>query len=90
MIEILERKHAILAAEFDRYVVEHPEFAAEIPRNAQIILDKRWPHAKAQRRKGFFYREILNPSYRANRMLPIDHGDLCAAHENALSLDPLP
>jgi hypothetical protein len=38
MIEILERKHVILATEFDRYVVEHPEFAAEIPRNAQIIL----------------------------------------------------
>ena len=38
MIEILERKHAILVTEFDRYVVEHPEFAAEIPRNAQIVL----------------------------------------------------
>lgn len=35
MIEILERKHAILVTEFDRYVVEHPEFAVEIPRNAQ-------------------------------------------------------
>jgi len=38
MIEILERKHAILVTELDRYVVEHPEFAAEIPRNAQIVL----------------------------------------------------
>jgi len=38
MIEILERKHAILVTEFDRYVVEHPEFAVEIPRNAQIVL----------------------------------------------------
>lgn len=38
MIEILEKKHAILVTEFDRYVVEHPEFAAEIPQNAQIIL----------------------------------------------------
>jgi len=35
MIEILERKHAILVTEFDRYVVEHPEFTMEIPRNAQ-------------------------------------------------------
>jgi hypothetical protein len=38
MIDILERKHAILVTEFDRYVVEHPEFAAEIPENAQIVL----------------------------------------------------
>jgi len=38
MIEILERKHAILVTEFDRYVVEHPEFAVEIPQNAQIVL----------------------------------------------------
>jgi hypothetical protein len=38
MIDILERKHAILVTEFDRYVVEHPEFAVDIPRNAQIVL----------------------------------------------------
>ena len=38
MINILERKHAILVTEFDRYVVEHPEFAVNIPRNAQIVL----------------------------------------------------
>ena len=38
MIDILEKKHAILVTEFDRYVVEHPEFAANIPRNAQIVL----------------------------------------------------
>lgn len=38
MIEILERKHAILVTEFDRYVVEHPEFAAEIPQNSQVVL----------------------------------------------------
>jgi hypothetical protein len=38
MTEILERNHAILTTEFDRYVVEHPEFAAEIPRNAQVVL----------------------------------------------------
>lgn len=38
MIDILEKKHAILVAEFDRYVVEHPEFAAKIPQNAQIVL----------------------------------------------------
>ena len=31
-------KNLILTTEFDRYVLEHPEFAEKIPRNAQIIL----------------------------------------------------
>jgi hypothetical protein len=38
MDEILEKRHAILVTEFDRYVVEHPEFAAKIPANAQVVL----------------------------------------------------
>ncbi|MBW2065990.1 MAG: hypothetical protein JRJ03_13815 [Deltaproteobacteria bacterium] len=38
MIDILEKKHAILVTEFDRYLMEHPEFAVKIPRNAQIVL----------------------------------------------------
>ena len=38
MIEILEKKHAILVTEFDRYIVEHPEFALKIPQKAQIVL----------------------------------------------------
>lgn len=38
MIDVMERKHAILVTEFDRYVVEHPEFAVKIPQNAQIVL----------------------------------------------------
>ncbi|WP_420886079.1 DUF5647 family protein [Candidatus Brocadia sinica] len=38
MIDILEKRHAILVAEFDRYVVEHPKFATKIPQNAQIVL----------------------------------------------------
>jgi hypothetical protein len=38
MIDIFEKKHAILVTEFDRYVMEHPEFAAGIPQNAQIVL----------------------------------------------------
>jgi len=37
-IDILENKHATLVAEFDRYVIEHPEFAKKIPKNAQVIL----------------------------------------------------
>ena len=28
----------MFVTEFDRYVMDHPEFAAQIPRNAQIIL----------------------------------------------------
>ena len=38
MIEILERKHAMLVTECDRYVVEHPEFAEKIPQNSQVVL----------------------------------------------------
>lgn len=38
MTDILEKKHAILVAEFDRYVIEHPKFAAKIPKKAQIVL----------------------------------------------------
>ncbi len=38
MIDILEKRHVILVTEFDRYVVEHPEFAVKIPSNAQIVL----------------------------------------------------
>ena len=38
MIDILEKRHAILVTEFDRYVVDHPEFAVKIPQNAQIVL----------------------------------------------------
>ncbi len=38
MIDILEKKHSMLVAEFDRYVVEHLEFAEKIPQNAQIVL----------------------------------------------------
>jgi hypothetical protein len=28
----------VLVTEFDRYVIEHPEFAVEIPPNAPIVL----------------------------------------------------
>jgi hypothetical protein len=34
----LELRNAQIVSEFDRYVVEHPSFAAKIPRGAQIIL----------------------------------------------------
>ena len=31
-------KNLILSTEFDRYVIDHPEFAEKIPQNAQIVL----------------------------------------------------
>ena len=31
-------KNLILTTEFDRYVLEHPEFTEKIPKNAQIVL----------------------------------------------------
>ena len=37
-IDILEKKRVILVTEFDRYVIEYPEFAAKIPPNAQVVL----------------------------------------------------
>ena len=37
-MDILEKKHAILVTEFDRYVIEHTDFALSIPINAQVIL----------------------------------------------------
>ena len=37
-MEIMEQKHAILVTEFGRYVVEHPEFASQIPPDAQVVL----------------------------------------------------
>lgn len=54
-------KNLILTTEFDRYVLEHPEFAEKIPRNAQIVLlpeddselrKKNIEIAKAQREAG--------------------------------------
>ncbi len=37
-MKFMEKKQAILVAEFARYIVEHPGFARKIPRNAQIVL----------------------------------------------------
>jgi hypothetical protein len=31
-------KNLVLSTEFDRYVLEHPEFAEKIPNNAQVVL----------------------------------------------------
>ena len=36
-VDILEKKHATLVAEFDRYVVEHPEFAKKSQRTLRLF-----------------------------------------------------
>lgn len=58
MIDILEKKHSMLVAEFDRYVVEHLEFAEKIPQNAQIVLQvegdeeyNKWSKRLAERQR---------------------------------------
>ena len=37
-MNVYEKRNAILGVEFDRYVRDHPSFAARIPRGAQIVL----------------------------------------------------
>jgi len=31
-------KNLILSTEFDRYIIEHPEFSTKIPLNAQVVF----------------------------------------------------
>ena len=31
-------KNLILSTEFDRYILEHPDFAEKVPLNAQVVL----------------------------------------------------
>ncbi len=37
-MNVYEKKQALLVTEFDRYVMEHPEFAAQIPLGAQVVI----------------------------------------------------
>jgi hypothetical protein len=37
-MNVYEKRNAMLAVEFDRYVRDHPSFAARIPCGAQIVL----------------------------------------------------
>jgi hypothetical protein len=37
-MNVYERRNAMLGVEFDRYVRDHPAFAARIPRGAQVVL----------------------------------------------------
>jgi hypothetical protein len=38
MMNVYEKRNAIIGVEFDRYVRDHPTFAARIPRGAQIVF----------------------------------------------------
>ena len=35
---IFAEKNSLLVREFDRYILEHPEFADEIPNNALVVI----------------------------------------------------
>lgn len=35
---VFEKQQAMLATEFDRYVIEHPEFASHISPGAQVVI----------------------------------------------------
>ncbi len=37
-MNMYERRNAMLGVDFDRYVRDHPAFAARIPRGAQVVL----------------------------------------------------
>ena len=42
--ELFEARYTLLGSEFDQYVLEHPEFVANIPSDALIVfLDKTEP-----------------------------------------------
>lgn len=73
-------KNLILSTEFDRYVLEHPEFASKIPKNAQIVLlpkddpelrQKNIEIAKAQRESGqpVLYVEIEKVAPQMSRLV---------------------
>ncbi len=53
-----EKKQAVLVTEFDRYVMAHPEFAAQIPPGAQVVIQVEgdedfngWAKGLAQRQR---------------------------------------
>ncbi|MCR4293067.1 MAG: hypothetical protein NUV76_09360 [Candidatus Kuenenia sp.] len=60
-MNIMERKNTELIKEFDRYIMEHPEFADDIPNNAVVVMQlendeefNKWHSdiAKSQAEKG--------------------------------------
>ncbi|HJU04275.1 MAG TPA: DUF5647 family protein [Nitrospiraceae bacterium] len=37
-MNVLERRNSLLGMEFDRFMIEHPDYVEKIPDNAHIIL----------------------------------------------------
>jgi hypothetical protein len=37
-MNVFERRNSLLGMEFDRFMIEHPDYVDKIPDNAQIIL----------------------------------------------------
>ena len=73
-------KNLILSTEFDRYLLEHPEFAEKIPVNAQVVLlpaddpelrQKNVEIAKAQRepRQPVIYVQIEKVAPQMSRLI---------------------
>ena len=57
-MNVHDRRNATLGVEFDRYVRDHPAFAARIPRGAQVILQlpdgpkfNAWARRQAKRQR---------------------------------------
>lgn len=53
-----EQKQAMLAVEFDRYVMEHADFGARIPAGAQVVIElegeesfNSWARSLAERQR---------------------------------------
>ena len=54
--KIFLEKNSMLVKEFDKYIVEHPDFADQIPNNALVVMQidgdeefNRWARETAQR-----------------------------------------
>jgi hypothetical protein len=57
-MNVYEKKQALLVTEFDRYIMEHPEFASQIPHDAQVVIQvegdepfNAWGRELAQRQR---------------------------------------
>lgn len=57
-MNVYEKKQSLLATEFGRYVMEHPEFASQIPSGAQVVIEveeeedfNAWARSLAERQR---------------------------------------
>ena len=63
-----EELNAELGVEFDRYAVEHPAFAAKIPRGAQVVLQ-----LPDQPRFNSWLRRLANKQHQPGQPIVIVH-----------------